>query len=284
MASPHVAGVVALMKAVCPTLTPAQVDAILSSGGMTVDIGAAGRDDLYGHGLVDALKAVQSAETCGATLPTTLGVSPGRLDFGLTTAPRTLVASKNGTGTLGTVTATDDAEWLSVTGPGGDGLGTWTATVDRTGLTDGVYSATLTFSAGESTVLVPVTVQVGGVAPGPGDVGHLYVVLTDGSLNTVALTAADPTAGQYTFSLAGVPAGSYYLFAGTDFDGDDLICDPGEACGAYPDVASPGLVEVSQDHTDLAFTAGFEISLTGVGKPVSGGLALPPRAAKGTGP
>ena len=61
MASPHVAGVAALMKAVDPALTPAEFDALLSSGQLTTDLGAGGRDDVFGHGLIDARKAVEAA-------------------------------------------------------------------------------------------------------------------------------------------------------------------------------------------------------------------------------
>lgn len=277
MASPHVAGVVALMKAVCPSLTPGDVDGILSSGGMTVDLGAAGRDDLYGHGLVDGLKAIQSAQAACLVDPSpSLGVTPARLDFGLGTAPRTLAAVKNGTGALANVTAAESAAWLTVTPPAAaDGLGTYAVSVTRTGLPSGIYRADITFTAGASSVTVPVTMQVGGIGPGPGDLGHLYVVLTDTSFKTVAVTAANPVSGEYTFSLSGVPAGTYYLFAGSDFDGDERICDAGEACGAYPDVGALAPLEISTDRSGLGFAAGFELALGAASRP-AGGLALRP--------
>ena len=34
--------------------------------------------------------------------------------------------------------------------------------------------------------------------------------------------------------LSEVSPGSYYLVAGTDIDGDGIICQPGEACAEYP--------------------------------------------------
>ncbi|MDT0275951.1 S8 family serine peptidase [Blastococcus goldschmidtiae] len=69
MASPHVAGVVALMEAVAPALTPDQLEQALA--GSATDLGAAGRDDLFGHGLVDAVRAVQGAKALagGGTVP-----------------------------------------------------------------------------------------------------------------------------------------------------------------------------------------------------------------------
>jgi subtilisin family serine protease len=59
MASPHVAGVVALMKAAAPSITPDQVQQALTSS--ATDLGAPGRDDYFGYGQVDALNAVRAA-------------------------------------------------------------------------------------------------------------------------------------------------------------------------------------------------------------------------------
>lgn len=60
MASPHVAGVVALMEAAAPAITPDQVQQALTAS--ATDLGVAGRDDVYGHGQVDAVRAVRSAK------------------------------------------------------------------------------------------------------------------------------------------------------------------------------------------------------------------------------
>ena len=288
MASPHVAGVAALMRAVCGTLTPAQLDTIISTGEMTVDLGTAGRDNTYGYGLVDTFKAIQAAQTaCSATPATTLDVSPSRLDFGISTTPRTLTATKLGTGALPTVTATHDGSpWLIVNGPGGDGLGTWNVSVNRTGMAAGVHGATITFTAGTSTVHVPVTMQVGGVVAGAGDVGHVYVLVTDTSvaLNTVGQAEANAVNGEYTFSISGLPAGSYYLFAGTDHDADGLICDPGDACGAYPDVAAPAALDVAADVPGVQFTVGYEATLGQVAGKAASGVRRPVAKAKGVAP
>jgi subtilisin family serine protease len=60
MASPHVAAIAALEKAVAPDLTPDQVELALE--GTATDLGSPGRDDVYGRGLVDAERSVQVAE------------------------------------------------------------------------------------------------------------------------------------------------------------------------------------------------------------------------------
>jgi serine protease len=61
MAVPHVAGVIALMKAVNPGLTPQRVADLLASGALTDDLGAPGKDDQFGYGLINASKAVTAA-------------------------------------------------------------------------------------------------------------------------------------------------------------------------------------------------------------------------------
>lgn len=59
MATPHVSGVVALIFAANPSLTPAQAEDILLS--TAVDLGTVGFDTIYGRGLVNAAAAVEKA-------------------------------------------------------------------------------------------------------------------------------------------------------------------------------------------------------------------------------
>jgi subtilisin family serine protease len=56
MATPHVAGVMALLLQKNPNLTPAQIDEILETS--AVDLGSAGKDNDYGAGRIDALQAI----------------------------------------------------------------------------------------------------------------------------------------------------------------------------------------------------------------------------------
>ena len=58
MATPHASGVAALLLARNPTLSPDQIKNVLES--TAEDLGASGRDDLYGWGLIDAHAALQS--------------------------------------------------------------------------------------------------------------------------------------------------------------------------------------------------------------------------------
>jgi len=55
-ATPHVAGTIALMLSANPSLTPYQVSQILQE--TAIDLGVAGKDNLYGAGRINAYKAV----------------------------------------------------------------------------------------------------------------------------------------------------------------------------------------------------------------------------------
>lgn len=56
MAAPHVAGLAALMVSQMPTITPAAIEDILRR--TAIDIGAAGRDNEFGYGLIQARPAI----------------------------------------------------------------------------------------------------------------------------------------------------------------------------------------------------------------------------------
>jgi serine protease len=87
MATPHVAGVFALMKSVYADLNADIVDDLLQLGALTDDLGDTGRDDTYGWGLINARKAVTAAISYAGgeiDIPPRLGVSTSLLNFGST--------------------------------------------------------------------------------------------------------------------------------------------------------------------------------------------------------
>lgn len=59
MATPHLAGVMALILSANPSLSPAQVDSLLEV--TALDLGTAGKDNIFGSGRVQALQAVEGA-------------------------------------------------------------------------------------------------------------------------------------------------------------------------------------------------------------------------------
>jgi len=80
MATPHLAGVAALILSANPNLSVAQMDSIIEM--TSVDYGTSGKDNTFGAGRVDAYQAVLAAlsltgteETNGAVVPSLMGIS-----------------------------------------------------------------------------------------------------------------------------------------------------------------------------------------------------------------
>jgi serine protease len=176
MATPHIAGVISLMKAVNPDLTPQNFDDLLKSGQITNELGPVGRDDNFGYGLIDAQKAVSAAmELGGVAVPEPdpqLVVNPASLNFGLSRTNTTLTLSNGGCGDLQIINISDDSggflSWEGV------GLGNYIIRVDRSGLSMGTFTATFTITSNVNTVKIPVILQVGD-PNATGDAGFHYI-------------------------------------------------------------------------------------------------------------
>jgi type VII secretion-associated serine protease mycosin len=69
-AAPHVAGLAALVWSVRPSLSNAQVEQIIEE--TAVDLGDSGRDDVFGHGRIDAYSALVSASSAALAAAPTL--------------------------------------------------------------------------------------------------------------------------------------------------------------------------------------------------------------------
>ncbi len=90
------------------------------------------------------------------------------------------------------------------------------------------------------------------------------------NFESVAQFEATAVGGKYTYALDAVPSGTYLLYAGSDTDNDLFICGTGEACGAYPTLGSPELIEVTSDLSGLDFVSGF-LQTLGSGATSAGG-------------
>ncbi|MDA2918524.1 S8 family serine peptidase [Desulfobacterota bacterium AH_259_B03_O07] len=269
MAAPHVAGVVALMLSVNPNLTPNDINLLLSSahpdpnaGPITQDLGNPGRDDFFGHGLIDAFQAVNVARNIagggGGTEPPggtpVLAVSPQSLNFGSTTTSLQLTISNPGTALLTVTSISDDAPWLFVDDTNFPIL---TVTVNRSGLTDGTFFGNIFITSDGGDKTVPVFMQVQSVAV-RGDIGTVFVLVIDPDTLGTIEQAVTNVSSDYAYETPEVPAGSYFVIAGTDRNNDGFICDNAEACGIFPLIDSPALVDVNGDLSNIDFPVSYD--------------------------
>jgi serine protease len=255
MAAPHISGVAALMRAVAPNLTPIQFDNLLASGSLTDETGSAGRDDLYGFGLINAQKAVFAAQTL-AGVPTSVPIisaTPVRLDFGTADLQKTVSIVNVGGGSLTINTLSEDAPWLSVaaTAVDGSGQGDYLVSVSRNGLAQGVYSASIVVTSSAGITSIPVTMEIQGSTQSS-SAGRIYFLLIDPQVGAVIhQTEANPSNSSYPFSFTAVAAGDYRLVAGSDMNNDGYICDAGESCGVWPTPGLPQTISVTSSRNDL---------------------------------
>ena len=256
MAAPHVAGVVGLMLAANPDLTPTDINRLIAgnhsdpaAAPIVRDFGIQGRDDLYGHGLIDAYRAVRTAKViAGGTIEDepegpVLRVSPASLNFGASTTRLRARTVNLGSGDLRIESVNSDESWIRVNL---EELPALVVEVDRTGQPEGtlVGEVRVVSNGGNATLRVSAQVQAQSV---PSNLGTVYVALIDPT--TLAWQDWQPTDSRfgYEFQTLEVPPGQYWIIAGTDRDGDLLICDAGEACGMYPVIGKPNTITVDGD-------------------------------------
>jgi len=262
MASPHVAGVVALMRAVYPGLTPAEFDSSLVSGALTNEAGAPGRDDIFGYGIIDALKAVQEAQRLAnggiaPPPPALISATPSSLVLGLLSNAQLSISNQSVTA-ASVDSFSDNANWLSVAENTVDAnnLGTYDISIDRSGLSDSIYNGTITFNLSTgSTLTVQVSMLVGNIST-TGDIGTAYILLIDTTNGSVINTTnpVDLGDGNHTYRFNSVPNGTYQIIGGSDIDNDLIICQTGENCGGFPVVNSlRDIIVLSADLSNIDF-------------------------------
>ncbi len=265
MATPHVAGVIALMKAVNPNLTPNMIDSLLTSGKITDDIGATGKDTQFGYGLINAQKAVLVASEGTGNISQSsplLVASPTSANFGFTQTRLELHLANSGSGSVRVGTISNDSGGaVSVSSYNVDstGLGTYIIQVNRTNLAAGTYNATININSDVNTVRIPVIFQVAAQNQGTtGDAGYHYILLVDAdTLSTVQEVRVNATNGYYNYKFTNVPSGTYQLIVGTDSDNDGFICGEAEACGSYLTLDNPNTITLSRSTTLLDFATGY---------------------------
>ena len=266
MASPHVAGVLALMKSVNTDLSPEDIDTLLENGDLTDDLGNAGRDDQFGHGMINAERAVSAALTANGNPPADnprIGASSSLLNFSGAVSSLDLALQNRGSGELQLTQIVSSEDWLSVTSQDTDanGLGLYSVTIDRDGLGVGVYGGEISVTSDVNTIIVRVLMSVIDESAG-GDVGQVYLLLVQPDFGEiVAQLELSGESGLYRYHFQDIPAGSYELHAGTDTDNDFFICDAGEACGSYLTTDQPIVIELEEEARDIDFPIEFLVNI-----------------------
>ncbi len=268
MAAPHVAGVAALMESVHEGLTPDEFDEALNSRTIVIDVGDAGRDDLFGTGLIDSFNAVRIAEQLAGISPTPqpdplpepaepvaiLSASPTVLNFGSGLISLNLELRNSGdfgsTLTVEDFSTNSSALRVVEADVGQQGLGVYTVTLDRDHLTEGSNNFEISFDSNANNISVDARAVVREIGTG-GDVGQLSVILLDATSlqqkNCALLTGVD---GEYNLSFEDLESGDYFVLAGSDTNGDGLICGPFEACGAYESLGN--IAQVDEQEISIA--------------------------------
>ncbi|MGE0144317.1 MAG: S8 family serine peptidase [Planctomycetota bacterium] len=279
MAAPHVAGLASLMLGLVPTLSASQLfDAITQN---VEDLGTAGRDSRFGEGLIDPPAALAAVSNSVPTTPI-LSVTPNGVNFDPTQSQASLALANAGIGSLVVDTGGSSIQfaagqptgWLSMNFVAVSATdishNRLDLTVDRTGLPNGKYNATITVASTNATSKnVTVSMDVGSTA----NTDTIFVLLVDAdSFDTVFQAETDATKNfEFIVQATGaapIPDGDYLLVAGTDRDNDDIIGDDGELFGIWPNTDSPQLVSVTSQTvnlTDLDFALEPVSQISGAG-------------------
>jgi len=217
MATPHVAGVIALMKFIAPEITPTDIDNLLAAGKLTGDLGPSGWDERYGSGLINARKAVREAigVANGGTPEPSIIITPRSLRLSDVVPSVQLMLTAD---TVLDDTITDvqsSSSRLTVT-PGAvdpdTGLGSYVIALrvnaPDSGQTE-FESVTVLFRSG-ATRQVPVSIRA--IGSSTGDLGPLYVQVIDvrnsSEFDTVVVGEAvvqSSVDGIYNYSIPDIP-------------------------------------------------------------------------------
>ncbi|MDX1756494.1 MAG: S8 family peptidase [Marinobacter sp.] len=289
MASPHVAGVYALMKGSANSMgedvTPNQFFALLNSGSITDDLGS---ESEYGAGLINAIKAVDAA--LNGNIPTVLAASPSALQFTAAVIQQPLRFQVYPDGETVEIQAVQDLPpWLSLSPElvvGQPSPAEVQVSVDTSLLDPNTnYAADLRItyegSSSGQRLNVPITVLRQDEAD-QRDAGRHYVLLlnTDQERSLVDQVTVEASDGRYRFAFDELDTGQYFLVAGTDMDNNGFICENGEACAEYPVV---GLLEPitigAEPVTGVTMNTSFRRpTLTVLNRPRYGFTGYPVRA------
>ncbi|MFC7292268.1 S8 family serine peptidase [Hirschia litorea] len=286
MAAPHVAGAVAMMRAIDPTLTTAEFEEMLRSGVLTTEAEDAGFDFQTGYGSMSLPRMINAAQGNGSLNPVTTLISANpkdiTIDFSSRTAKLDIRKIGNDALAVSTVTPNSNPEWLSVSPSSdvdADKVGIYNLNADTTGLTGNYYTGSVQISLSDAqnlnvsvALLRDPTLPASPAAIFP----TLYGVLqqkneTTDRFEQVGDTLRDLGGNSASFTFEDVPHGEEYrILISTDLDGDSFICSNGEMCGVFPDFDRPNVTFEVDGNT----TQNIEISYMGRGGPIGSSTAI----------
>ncbi|EPX60438.1 extracellular protease [Cystobacter fuscus DSM 2262] len=261
MAAPHVAGIVALMKAQNPALTSDEVEQILIA---TADP-ASKCGEGCGAGLVNAQAAVLAAKNgLDPSRPSELGVGANQISF-LGTSTQSLAVRNLGGGSLKVSVKASGTYASALSFPSGNTVtvsayrsASLPVAVNTSGLSRGEYPAQLTLTGdnGQSAT-VAVKIQVGSLE----DKDIILAFFFEDAAGELKLEeegfALVPASSGYSYSMKLTPR-TYLAIATIDEDGDEEFFEDGERLGAWRDPANIEPIEVSTGRT----VSGINFALT----------------------
>ena len=231
MATPHVSGVFALMLAVNPNLSADEIEQMLISGLLTDDLGISGADNLYGHGLINARKAVTTALASLSSNPildSYLSSSISTFEFSPDLTETNFETRTIGENAISINSIDYDAAWLNVTSLGqASGLENWRLNIDRLGLAEGLYRETISFNTSANVLNIDVILQVNSPTQRY-QVGPLLVDLINVENNNSTRVESSFNNNTYSFRFSDLPAADYLIRVSSDLNGNGQS-DEGEA-------------------------------------------------------
>ena len=269
MASPHVAGAIAVLYGLKPDWTTVQMDAFINGGYLTDDIGPAGRADEYGLGMLNLSKAFTALIDGGLDF-TYATITPGSLNFGYTDTERTITVNKIGDGDLSvTQIVPDNSSLASVSAVDVDasGFGTYRVTLTRGDVPDGSYQSSITATiSDETTTNITFTYAIGEERQRP-DIGFTYLLLINDDGESVGGWYIDLRPEGVSFEVNDIGIDSYYWLFSTEIDGDGYVGGYGEIMETYPEISS------NADYFELVDTDINNSAVTIITRKSSGGLS-----------
>lgn len=268
MACPHVAGLAALLLAEDQELTADELETLLTT--TATDLGPPGRDDTFGHGLINAYDALVKVAGPPPPTPPVLRVNPEVLNFGQDTVELDVRIANHGGSFLDIedvqTSTLDGGAWLQAVPAGqptaAQGALRLTVRVNRVGLLTGTYRGAIDVVSNGGSTRIDVVMGVATTAAPPPNLDIIVVAIDADTGAEVLRTSVNPL-GSLAFAFPALTVGRYFIQAGTDIDGDGILGEGGDYVGAYPLAGEAVALEVreGQEQKNVDFDVTFAPTL-----------------------